>query len=359
MTRNTSPNPIFDAIDVRSMAEAICSLQKPNGEIPWSADGKTDPWDHVESAMGLAVAGYLKEARDAFAWIAFTQNPDGSFFDSYKNGQPLEERKDPNMSTYVALGVYHYYLISGDKDYLEKMWPTIEKAINFAVSLQAPEGPIYWSQDMDGNIEKRCLLTGSSSIYMSIQCALAIAKCLNKSRPQWEFARRKLGKAISTRPDLFDESKSRYSMDWYYPILCGAVTGKDAQDRISTYWDEFVVDHWGVRCVSDRPWVTMAESSECVLALAGIEMFEEAETIFRWVKDSCFENGLYWTGVTVPDSVVWPEEQTTWTTAAVLLAADALYTWTPGSHIFSHEYWKTHRSHAKSNAGKREKSPAL
>ena len=62
--------------------------------------------------------------------------------------------------------------------------------------------------------------------------------------------------------------KSRFSMDWYYPVLCGAVTGGEARRRIDKFWDKFVVPDWGVRCVSDRPWVTMAETSELVLTLA-------------------------------------------------------------------------------------------
>jgi len=44
-------------IDVDSTAEYILSVQKTDGEIPWSKGGKTDPWDHVESAMGLTVCG--------------------------------------------------------------------------------------------------------------------------------------------------------------------------------------------------------------------------------------------------------------------------------------------------------------
>ena len=353
MKRNTSLDSIFDAIDVRSMAEAIVRVQKPNGEIPWSIGGKTDPWDHIESAMGLSVAGYIKEARAAFEWSASTQNPDGSFYSCYIDGQSEKCRRDPNMTSYIAHGVYHHYLVAGDSTFLEQMWPTIEAAVNYTISLQAPGGEIYWSQGPDGTVEKRALLTGSSSIYMSIRSAIAIAQCLNKKRPQWEFALRKLGKAVRRMPELFDNTKSRYSMDWYYPILSGAISEEEAKERVARFWDRFVVENWGVRCVSDRPWVTMAESSEFVLSLAGIGMFAEAEMIFRWIKDSCFDNGLYWTGVTVPDSVVWPEEQTAWTTAAVLLAGDALYAWTPGANIFSHEYWRTHRSRIKAASGKK------
>jgi len=39
----------------------------------------------------------------------------------------------------------------------------------------------------------------------------------------------KLGLAIKDRPDLFNMIKSRYSMDWYYPVLCGAITGEEAK----------------------------------------------------------------------------------------------------------------------------------
>jgi hypothetical protein len=38
--------------------------------------------------------------------------------------------------------------------------------------------------------------------------------------------------------------------------------------------------------------------------------------------------------------VIWPEERTTWTNAAVLMAADALYDLTPASRLFGHEHWR-------------------
>ena len=60
------------AVDIASTAEFILCVQKPNGEIPWSIGGKTDPWDHVESAMGLSVAGYLREAERAYEWMEAT-----------------------------------------------------------------------------------------------------------------------------------------------------------------------------------------------------------------------------------------------------------------------------------------------
>ncbi|MEW5734663.1 MAG: phenyltransferase domain-containing protein [Thermodesulfobacteriota bacterium] len=336
-----------DIPDLAGTVRSIVSVQRSDGEIPWSPEGKTDPWDHVESAMALSVAGCFEEAAAAFAWSARTQNADGSFYASYKNGHPDERRKDPNMSSYLAVGVLHHFLVTGDQAFLSRMWPCVESAVDFAVSMQAPDGEIFWSMDDNGVVEERALLTGSCSMFLSIRCALVLASRLSLVRPQWEFAVRKLGQAIRGRSNLFDLTKSRYSMDWYYPMLSGAVTGEAAGKRFSEHWDKFVVPHWGVRCVSDRPWVTMAESSECILALTAAGRYEEAEKIFSWIRDSRDDQGGYWTGLTFPDSVIWPTERTTWTTGAVLLAADALFGWTEGRKVFSHAFWEQVRLHQK------------
>jgi hypothetical protein len=45
------------------------------------------------------------------------------------------------------------------------------------------------------------------------------------------------------------------------------------------------------------------------------------------------DDGRYWTGYVFPDEVHWPGEHTTYTAAAVVLAADELSRTTPGSGI--------------------------
>jgi hypothetical protein len=134
--------------------------------------------------------------------------------------------------------------------------------------------------------------------------------------------------------------KSRYSMDWYYPVLSGAVSGEDAKKRIDHLWDKFVVPDWGVRCVSDRPWVTMAETSELILTLAAIEDYSRAKAVFSWLGDKRFADGSYWMGVTFPDGIIWPEEKTSWTAAAVIMAWDAINRITPAAKLFNHQYWQ-------------------
>ncbi|HRS87257.1 MAG TPA: hypothetical protein P5269_06445 [Syntrophales bacterium] len=327
----TAPKP-----DVRGLADFIAGIQRPDGEIPWSEGGKTDPWDHVESAMGLSVAGFVAEARRAFRWLAGRQLPDGSWYSAYAGGEVLDRTRETHFAAYLAVGVYHHYLITRDVAFVREMWEPLRKGIDFALSLQTPAGEIYWALDAAGRPDPKALLTGCSSIYLSLRCALELASLVGAARPDWICALAKLGGAIGGRPDLFDRTKARFSMDWYYPVLCGAVTGAAARGRIERGWDIFVIPRWGVRCVSDRPWVTMAETSELVIALAALGDCEEALEVFCWLADKRYEDGPYWMGVTVPDGVVWPEEKTSWTAAAVLLAYDAVSDLTPAARLFRH-----------------------
>lgn len=340
MKLNLSQRIAFSSVDVVGLADFIAGLQKPNGEIPWSEGGKTDPWDHVESAMGLSVAGYLREAEKAYEWMAATQLPDGSWWSATRNGALEDATKDSNLASYIAVGAYHHFLITEDARFLRRLWPTLEAGIDYAMGLQADTGEICWARNGEGVVDRMALLTGSSSVYMSIKCALAVASVLGKRRSDWEKALARLGEAIRSRPNLFNMIKSRYSMDWYYPVLCGAVTGADARRRIEKSWEKFVVPEWGVRCVSDQPWVTTAEASELVLTLVAIGDLERAAIVFSWICDKKFDDGAYWMGVTFPDGVVWPEEKTSWTAAAVLLAHDALRGITPGGMLFRHDYWE-------------------
>jgi hypothetical protein len=341
MDVNLSPSSAASTVDIMAMADFIASLQKGNGEIPWSKGGKTDPWDHVESAMGLSVAGYRREAEKAYGWMAATQLPDGSWWSATQDGAVIDATKDSNVSSYIAVGIYHYFLITGDIGFLERFWLTLEGGVDYAVGLQADTGEIHWARNSAGIVDRMALLTGSSSVYMSLKCAIAVACILGKRHSDWETAKKKLGEAIHFRPSLFNMIKSRYSMDWYYPILCGVVTGEEARKRIDRSWEKFVVPGWGVRCVCDQPWVTTAEAAELVLALMSVGEKERAAIVFNWICDKRYEDGSYWMGVTFPDGVIWPEERTSWTAAAVLLAHDALHDCTPASRFFSHSFWST------------------
>lgn len=327
------------AIDTDAVCRLIAAIQLPSGEIPWSAGGKTDPWDHVEAAMGLVVGGYQDQARRAFDWLRTMQLADGSWFSAYRRGVIQDRTRETNMSSYVAVGVWHHFLVTGDRGFLQLMWDTVRRGVDFALDHQCADGQIFWAISPQGRVDPMALLTGCSSIYMSLKCAIAIAAELGESADGWAVALTRLGEAIRTRPHLFNMTKSRFSMDWFYPVLCGAVTGKAAGRRIKRQWKKYVVEGLGVRCVSDRPWVTIAESAELVLALVAVGDMQKARIVFNWLSEHRFRDGSFWCGFTFPDMTRWPEEKITWTNAVVLLAADALFNLTPGGRLFSHVWW--------------------
>lgn len=184
--------------DLDSVARGIAQIQKENGDIPWSRGGKTDPWDHVEAAMGLCVGGYIDQARRAYEWLAGIQLEDGSWYAAYLDGKPLDKTRDTNITAYIAVGLLHYYLITKDAEFLIRMWGALSGAMDFTVNLQSPTGEIYWAKSPDLQVDKMALLTGSSSIFMSLKCALAIAKILGHRKPQWKKALDKLETPFET-----------------------------------------------------------------------------------------------------------------------------------------------------------------
>ena len=327
-------------INVDAVCSVIAETQLPSGEIPWCEGQKTDPWDHVEATMGLSIGGYLSQARRAFEWLARMQLEDGCWYSAYMRGVPADRTRDANLSSYIAVGVFHYYLITADIAFVRRMWPSVSAAIDFALRLQTTEGEIHWAISPAGKVDPMALLTGSSSIYMSLKCALAIAKILGRPTSQWKCALAKLGTAIRHKPHLFNIAKSRYSMYWFYPILAGVLTGAEAHRRIDKYWTKYVVADRGVRCVSDEPWVTIAETSELAIALAAMGNLELAKIIFSWIADRRYEDGSYWCGFTYPEMIIWPEDKITWTNAVALMAADAIYNLTPAGQLFCHQFWE-------------------
>ena len=316
----------------RQTAASIAATQESSGAIPWSDGGHTDPWDHVECAMALTAAGLLEPARAAFEWSRETQRPDGSWPIQLRNGVVEDANSDSNFCGYIATGVWHHVLITEDRRFAEIMWPVVTKAIDFVLDLQLSGGEISWARSSSGPVAE-ALLTGCSSIYHSIRCALALADYLDDPQPEWELAVGRLGHALVTHPESF-VVKPHHSMEWYYPVLGGALQGEAARSRIDERWGDFVVTGLGIRCVDDRPWVTGAETCELVMALDAIGDRARADEQFAAMHHLRERDGSYWTGLVFADGKRWPVERTTWTGAAVILAADALSSATPASGIF-------------------------
>jgi hypothetical protein len=317
---------ILSATELSATVDAIAAVQLPDGNIPWFDGHHTDPWNMVEAAMALDVGGRHAEAERAYTWLRSVQRPDGGWHAYYQGNDVKEATLDTNVTCYVANGVLHHWLSTGDHRFLREQWPMVTRAIDFALTHQRPTGEIAWRADdpADG-----ALLTGSSSIHASLRCAILLADHLGDERPDWELALGSLAHAIRHREDAFLD-KQRWAMDWYYPVLGGALRDHAAHERIDERWDTFVAPGRGVRCVSDQPWVTAAETCELVLALDAIGERDRALQLFADVQFLRHADGGYWTGMNFDDDAfhadgeLFPVEQPTWNSAAVVLAANAL-----------------------------------
>lgn len=322
------------AAQLRATGAAIAAMQEDSGALPWFPGGRTDPWDHVESAMALSVTGFRAEAEAAYEWSRRWQRPDGSWPLRIDVGTVTDAGVDSNFCAYIAVGVWHHYLITGDTGFLARMWPVVWSAIEKVRGFQRPDGAVRWGGDHHtGAMFGEALITGNASIFHAFDCAIRIATEMRQPDAEWVRARDALGAALRTRPDVF-EPPSDHSMDWYYPVLGGAVRGRAGQEAIAQRWDEFVVPGLGVRCVDHRPWVTGAETCELALALDALGDTADAAGLIGSIQHLRDPDGSYWTGLVYADGKRWPVEKSCWTSAAVVLASDAVARLTDGNGIF-------------------------
>ena len=334
---------VLDSGQLLRSADYLVRSQEPGGALPWFPGGHTDVWDHVECAMALTVTGlwepaHTEAARRAYRWLSDARHPGGGWPAKFRQGSPVTGLREANHAAYPAVGAFHHLLVTGDTAFAEELWPVVESGLEFALGLRGGRGEVLWARDEDGRPGDHALLTVCASVHHALRCGAALGERLGRQRPGWSEAADRLAALINDDEDLFAD-RSRFSMDWFYPILGGAVRGDAAHTRLAERWDRFVVPGLGVRCVDDQPWVTAAETSELVLALAAVGRTEEGARILREVqhlRDG--DDGAYWTGYQFSEKVLWPVERSTWTAAAMILAVDALTRTTPGSQVFLHTW---------------------
>ena len=116
--------------------------------------------------------------------------------------------------------------------------------------------------------------------------------------------------------------RSRFSMDAYYPYLAGInLDNSKLLDLLS----DFYVPGMGIKCVKEEPWVTFAESSEAIISLIRVGEIKFARKIMSEIENFKNEDGIFPTGYQYSEKIFWPDERSTWTNAAYIIAKDCLY----------------------------------
>ncbi|MEO0983451.1 MAG: prenyltransferase [Pseudomonadota bacterium] len=345
LPRATQPQDIGD---LSGAIRRIMSVQRPDGAIPWFEDGPWDPWNHVECAMALNVAGESGAADAAFRFLRETQLSDGAWLGEYGNALPMVDRdfisrakapalKDTNFVAYPAVGLWHRFLLDGDQTAVRADWPMLQAAINFVLSLQTSSGDISWCAEGAGTDADDSLLAGNASIAKSLDCAIALGRILGEDVEAWTTAHERLASALTRQPQRFDRrgAGARFAMDWYYPVLSGALDRTVESARLEADWPHFTEPELGCRCVVDEPWVTVAETCELAIALVRVDRRDEARRLFEAQAAMRDEQGVFWMGWQMEEAIFWPREQPSWTQAAAILAADALHDRSPASRVLT------------------------
>ena len=310
--------------ELTETAESIVKHQQTNGMILWFENSHADTWNHTEAAMALSATGFTHNAERAYEWLKNSQNQDGTWYHYYLKNSIEDSKVDTNCCAYVATGILHHFLITADRSFLEEMWPVVRSALDFVVGSQTTSGHIPWALHSDGTPWSYSLLTGSSSIFHSLRSGLSIAQTLGIDCPQWELSALRIADLIAHHEDQF-EPKYRWAMDWYYPVLSGAIHGEKAVTRLNEGSSKFLLADQGVKCVSDQPWVTAAETCECALAYLATGDEHRARQLFAATEAMRDKDGAYFTGLVYPEHITFPDgERSTYTSAAIILTADAL-----------------------------------
>src|SRR5690242_21598789 len=165
----------LEQADVLATAESIARVQDRSGAIAWP-DGHVEAWDHVECAMAMSVCGLRKPARRAYRWLRENQRDDGSWPRATVAGQVTDPAAESHHAAYVAVGVWHEFLVTGDRGFAAVLWPTVREAIGWVLELQAPRGEVAWERDAAGGPGAFALLSGCSSILQGLRCAIALAE---------------------------------------------------------------------------------------------------------------------------------------------------------------------------------------
>ena len=316
----------------------IKSIQYKSGAIPSNEDGTHDPWDHIESIMGLNIYKDIEASKSAFNWLTHHQNSDGSWYAKYYKTDAIEKNKPTHFSPYIAVAALHFFRIFKDINFLQSIWSSIELAVNFSVELQQDNGTIPWSINNNSQIENDYLLTGCSSILKSIECGIALSKILNETEniEKWKKAHLLLSNAIQDPDGKFDliKDRKRFSMDWYYPILSGCLKQDEKSHYINKIFKDFYLDGIGIKCVIEEPWVTVAETSEFILALMCAGYDDEAKRLLFDVLNISDEEGIPFMGWQYEQNIFWPEEKPSWTAAALMLSADCVFDYSDASDLF-------------------------
>ena len=221
-----------------------------------------------------------------------------------------------------------------------RMWPMLEAGRSTSCcGCSGDDGAILWSVDPDGHARA---LPAAHRVVVDLprlRCGVACAETPRRRAARLGAGRRSAGPRHRPRTrGLRAQARVRHGLVLPGALRC-ARAARRPRRRIDGWWDTFVMEGRGVRCVSTGPWVTAAETAECALALDarghGREALGSCSPGRRRIAATTARTGR---ASSIPR---WRPsrslERTTYTAGAIVLAADALSDATPAAGLFRGE----------------------
>ena len=182
--------------------------------------------------MALDLGGRHDEARARVRLAAPSmQRADGAWHAYYLGNEVEDPALDTNVTCYIANGVWHHYLVTGDTAFLAELLADGRARHRLRARPPARDG-----RDRVAGRRPRRRRAAHRLVEhppSACACAIAIAERLGHERPDWELSLGSLAIALAHRPDVFLD-KDRWAMDWYYPILGGVLRGHAADARVAS-----------------------------------------------------------------------------------------------------------------------------
>ena len=298
----------------------ILKNQKDNGEILWDEKGKWDFWDHCECLIALSIYEEWDAFKRGLDFCLSKVDQEGLVKSQYIDGKISQDYFEAHHAPYIFMPLLQKYFIDNDINYLLKYRSEIHQIYKGTFKFKDADGYYHWALDQNGLLDDT-LVTSSCSLELSRRAYNKICKLIQDEEFIDHDKIISENKLNSNKFDRGGIDRSRFSMDSYYPILCQSGTIEDAMETLN----KFYVNGLGIKCVEEEPWVTFAESSECIMALYKIGLKKEAKKIFDEVMKHKNSKGYFSTGYQYELGVYWPEEDSTWTNAAVIMAADCIH----------------------------------
>ena len=154
----------MSAAELSATVDAIAAGRCPAASSSGILGGHSDPWNHVEAAMALAVGGRLSDAERAYDWLVSHQLENGAWYNYYLADGIEDLKLDTNVCAYVAAGVWHHYLLTCDRGFLDTCGRWSSGPSTSCSRCRPRGGEIIWARHTDGTPWSYALLTGSSSI---------------------------------------------------------------------------------------------------------------------------------------------------------------------------------------------------